>query len=196
MPTPNTNTAAVDLTPTRYGGVVLALDPADVQPTTLRCGAVRYSPFVPAKMVSRDDEYWEAHLARPWTFEYDGLSVTLPAGFFLDGASIRYRAVESVITRWGVKELMGAGPHDGLYSDLRHLIPDKSNPRAWADGVLYHFWRGAGVNVVRANLGRTAVRVFGGSVWDKGTAARFDLPDVTKQTLAATGLRDYTRIAA
>lgn len=182
--------------------ITLALDPSDVQRTPHRCGRVWYSDFCPRVMIgSIADPYWQAVLDRPMTFYLDGTSVTLPAGFIWDGASIRYRAVNAVIPRWGWRVSMGSGPHDGLFTDLRHLIPDQDNPRLWADTLLFDFWRASGVNWARSRAGYRAVRLFGGAVWDRGTELGFADPQTTKGQLVAAGragvwLTDKQRSAA
>ena len=167
--------------------LILALDPSDVQRCTHVCGRVRYSGFKPDQMLDHGDGVWQARLAEPMTFELDDLSITLPAGFWWDGASIKYRYVNAAIPRWGVKASMGSGPHDGLFTDLRHLIPDQDHPFAWANGVMYRFWRAAGMNWARASAGHRAVTWFGKGIWDRGSELGFGSPAITKSELIQDG---------
>lgn len=176
----------------RTDNLTLALDRGDVRPATKRCGQVYYSPFRPREMVgSIGDPYWQAILAEPMTFVCGSLSITLPEGFWWDGASIKYRWVNSIIPRWGWPVSMGSGPHDFLFSSGRHLIPDQDDPRRWADNVLRDFWGAAGVNRFRRNAGHGAVRRFGRGVWDKGTEIGFGKPEVTKEMLVSNGLEGH-----
>lgn len=171
------------------------------QPTPYRVGQVRCSLLWPEMfrppVKGYDDDGtavvdgskpWEVVLDRPCTIAFDDLSITLPKGEVIDGASIRYRWVNGVIPRWGIPESMGAWPHDGLYATIRHLIPvEDDKKREWADDVLYRFWRAAGVSRRRAWLGYRAVRMFGGSYWDRGTELGFNDPGTTKASLVTDG---------
>lgn len=143
------------------------------------------------------DAYWEIVLHEPLVVSWGDECHVVGDGFRFDGASIRYRYVNALIQRYGRRILIGAAVHDWYYSDGRHLIPSAvGDRRLWADRLLYAAWRAAGVNVFRAQAGYRTVRLLGGMVWRAGETAGFDRPSTTKETLAESGLSDYTRIAA
>lgn len=108
---------------------------------------------------------------------------TIPAGFLFDGASVRYRYANAIMLRWGRNSTPAAAVHDWFYSDGRHLIPasiPKDQRRKWCDDLFLELLLAAGVGPVRARLAYRAVRIFGGEVWNRGTAIGYDKPEVTK----------------
>lgn len=141
------------------------------------------------------NRHWEIVLSQPLVVGFDDELHVVGQGFRFDGASIRYRAVNAIIQRYGREILPAAALHDWFYSDGRHLIPaDAKDRRLWCDDLLYRAWRASGVNLVRAMSGYKAVRLFGGHVWQAGEGAGFSNPSVTKQTLLMQqGVRDYAR---
>lgn len=131
---------------------------------TQKTGAVLHSrlrvDFMPFK-----DDGWELTLLEPMVVKYDGMTHRIPAGFKFDGASIRYRAANAIIPRFGRREIIPALVHDWYYSDGRHLIPNVKDRRAWADDVFYELLIGSGANVVRSRAAKFAVQLFGDRVW-------------------------------
>ena len=160
-------------------------------------GRVRHSRIKPDELVpERDNTFWEFELRDIVVVYLLGLLYTVPAGFWTDGASIRYRAARVVLTRWGRRALVAALLHDYFYSDGRHLIPGGvGDRRLWCDRLFYDCLREMGVSRTRSWLAYQAVRRFGGGVWDKGEEAGFYLESVTKATLKAEGVVDYAAAA-
>ena len=97
-------------------------DTADLAVYTV--GRLSHSELTGVDLVPADtNRHWEIVLDRPLVVQFDGECHVVGAGFRFDGASIRYRAVNAVIPRYGREILPAAAVHDWYYSDGRHQIP-------------------------------------------------------------------------
>lgn len=168
-------------------------DDATVDLAVYQIGDLSHSAVLPAELVpSVDNRVWDIVLGAALVVQFGGECHVVGRGFIFDGASIRYRAVNAVIPRYGREILPAAALHDWYYSDGRHLIPaGVKDRRLWCDRLFRRALAASGVNWARRSLAYRAVRVFGGAVWEKGEAHGFDRSEVTKETLKIQGVADY-----
>jgi hypothetical protein len=170
---------------------------ATVDLAVYQVGRLRHSALLPVELVpSAGNTHWEIVLGEPFAAWVDDACHVVGRGFIYDGASIRYRAVNAVIPRYGRDILPAATLHDWYYSDGRHLIPPGvSDRRLWCDRLFVRALELAGVNAVRRRLAYRAVRLFGGRVWSAGERVGFDSPAMTKEVLKINGVSDYAKSA-
>lgn len=109
-----------------------------------------------------DDGQWV--LVEPLVYQSDraGMTITVPAGFQTDLASVPRWPV--IFFLCGDTSNEAAIVHDYLYST--HMVP-----RDVADGVLSEASRASGVPAWRASLMWAGVRLFGSSHWGNNVPA-------------------------
>lgn len=108
------------------------------------------------------DQLWE--LMEPFAFETPSLSVTVPAGFVSDFASVPR------LVRWYVDDddpaiLPGSIVHDYVYG-RRGMLEGRKISRAEADALLRDAMLTAGAGKTLAAVVHAAVRLGGGAHWD------------------------------
>src|SRR5450631_596028 len=101
------------------------------------------------------------YLDSPLIWRDSHVTITIPAGFISDDASIP-KAMDWVpfLDRQGLSRLPGLA-HDGIYS----LGREKG--KAWADMMLEQFCLAEGMNQFQAGCYYQGVDLFGQSSWDK-----------------------------
>ncbi len=107
-------------------------------------------------------------LLADYTYENDKYIITLKPGFVTDGASIPKAFWTILSSPFEGPLVYGAMIHDGLYTKMQL-------PRKECDELLREMALEKGYNKVKADLVYEAVRLFGGSHWNKDTSAETHL---------------------
>lgn len=112
---------------------------------------------------SWDGETWELYtsLAACWTWRGTRYTLRVAPPFTTDGGSVP-RAFWRVCGHPFGRQLMAYLVHDALYAT--ELVPRKN-----ADAILYDMMRADGATMIQCGAEYTAVRTFGGAVWEKHT---------------------------
>ncbi len=107
-------------------------------------------------------------LLADYTYENDKYIITLKPGFVTDGASIPKAFWTILSSPFEGPLVYGAMIHDGLYTKMQL-------PRKECDELLREMAIEQGYNKIKADLVYEAVRLFGGSHWNKDTSAETHL---------------------
>ncbi len=107
-------------------------------------------------------------LLADYTYENDKYIITLKPGFVTDGASIPKAFWAILSSPFEGPLVYGAMIHDGLYTKMQL-------PRKECDELLREMALEQGYNKIKADLVYDAVRLFGGSHWNKDTSAETHL---------------------
>ena len=106
-----------------------------------------------------------------YTYENDKYIITVKAGFNTDGASIPKAFWSILSSPFDGAVTYGAVIHDGLYTKMQL-------PRKECDKLLREMAIEKGYNKIKAFLVYYAVRLFGGSHWNKDTSEQKPLINI------------------
>jgi hypothetical protein len=119
-----------------------------------------------------DGSFWR--LQNDFSYENDNVKITVKSGFITDGASIP-RWLWSIVGNPLESDLLKpAIIHDGLYAIMKLT-------RLESDKLLKEMLLFNGTAKIKAFLVYYAVRLFGGSHWDKNTADMMNFVEMTKK---------------
>jgi hypothetical protein len=109
-------------------------------------------------------------LKRKMVYEWRGVTITVPAGFECDGASVPRFLWDSVSPQIDPRTLAGSIAHDFIY---------RRHPAGWtrfdADEMFYDIIREDGLSWWKSQKAYFGVRLFGGNAWKtKGGTANVD----------------------
>jgi hypothetical protein len=116
-----------------------------------------------------DGSFWK--LQNDFSYENDNVKITVKSGFTTDGASIP-KAFWSIVGNPLENDLLKpAIIHDGLYTIMK--LSRLESDKLLKDMLLFN-----GTNKVKVFLVYYAVRLFGGSHWEKDTSDKVQFVEI------------------